>query len=155
MYTTPGVTIMTAGQRSLYGEAERDAADPSADPYGEYPLEYSGDRICLIPRIQVNISPDHEFLAIWRIGKIQEAGTEWFRRMGNDCNNTSTRRLQTGNRCERISRPALRAEQREAVRMTKAYFEQGGTEFLWNAAPSSAQDAQCLISCGRWASRRC
>lgn len=29
----------------------------------------------------------------------------------------------------------LRDEQEEAVRMTKAYFEGGGTEFLWNAKP--------------------
>ncbi len=29
----------------------------------------------------------------------------------------------------------LRREQREAVEMTKAYFEKGGKEFLWNAKP--------------------
>ena len=29
----------------------------------------------------------------------------------------------------------LRCEQKEAVEMTKAYFEQGGKEFLWNAKP--------------------
>ncbi len=29
----------------------------------------------------------------------------------------------------------LRQEQREAVEMTKAYFEKGGKEFLWNAKP--------------------
>ncbi|MBO5513086.1 MAG: DEAD/DEAH box helicase family protein, partial [Mogibacterium sp.] len=29
----------------------------------------------------------------------------------------------------------LRDEQEEAIRMTKAYFEGGGTEFLWNAKP--------------------
>ncbi len=30
---------------------------------------------------------------------------------------------------------ALRDEQQQAVRMTRAYFEGGGTEFLWNAKP--------------------
>lgn len=46
----------------------------------------------------------------------------------------------------------LRQEQAEAVRMTKAYFEAGGEEFLWNAKPRfgktlTAYDLVCQMGC--------
>lgn len=46
----------------------------------------------------------------------------------------------------------LRQEQEEAVRITKEYFDNGGTEFLWNAKPRfgktlTAYDLVCRMHC--------
>ena len=69
-------------------------------------------------------------------GVEREPDTEWFHVDGN----TSLGHFyQFANRmtpdAEDTSEYTLREEQAEAVRVTKAYFEAGGTEFLWNAKP--------------------
>ena len=67
----------------------------------------------------------------------REPGTEWFKIGGLDSQNY----FNHFSRREIIERPeekctyVLRKEQREAVDITKKYFENGGTEFLWNAKP--------------------
>lgn len=82
---------------------------------------------------------DHDFHAYLETGAASERrpGTEWFHLDGN----TS---LQYFNRfawrmginpTKEHSSYELRSEQRQAVEKTKAYFEGGGKEFLWNAKP--------------------
>ena len=71
-----------------------------------------------------------------QVGVEREPDTEWFHVDGN----TSLGHFyQFANRmtsdAEDTSEYTLREEQAEAVRVTKAYFENGGTEFLWNAKP--------------------
>lgn len=64
-------------------------------------------------------------------------GTEWFHvdaKVSQDYFNTFSRRERV-EKDEEKSTYALRKEQQEAVDMTKRYFENGGTEFLWNAKP--------------------
>ena len=64
-------------------------------------------------------------------------GTEWFHvdaKASQDYFNTFSRREKI-QKNEEKSTYALRKEQQEAVNMTKQYFENGGTEFLWNAKP--------------------
>ena len=64
-------------------------------------------------------------------------GTEWFKVDGPtslDWFNRFARRETATQERERLTY-ALRKEQQDAVAMTKAYFEGGGTEFLWNAKP--------------------
>lgn len=77
----------------------------------------------------------HDYLQVSR--KVErEPGTEWFHVDGAKSQsffNTFTRR-QTIKPEEGCSY-TLRREQEDAVRMTKTYFENGGTEFLWNAKP--------------------
>ena len=77
----------------------------------------------------------HDFLEVDQ--QVQrESGTEWFHLDGPQS-------LTLFNQFSRRATAAptegctydLRQEQREAVEMTQAYFEQGGTEFLWNAKP--------------------
>lgn len=66
----------------------------------------------------------------------REPGTEWFQIGGED-----SQLLFQKFASRRVEKPAdgstyqLRREQQEAVAKTKAYFENGGTEFLWNAKP--------------------
>lgn len=66
----------------------------------------------------------------------REPGTEWFQIDGDD----SQRLFQNfaSRRVEKLvdgSTYQLRQEQQAAVVKTKAYFENGGAEFLWNAKP--------------------
>lgn len=82
---------------------------------------------------------DHDFHAYLETEAASERrpGTEWFHLDGN----TS---LQYFNRfawrmgvdpAKEHSSYELRSEQKQAVEKTKAYFEGGGKEFLWNAKP--------------------
>ncbi len=82
---------------------------------------------------------DHDFHAFLEshAGVERTPGTEWFHVDGP----TSHRHFDTFSRrelavasSERLTYE-LRKEQRNAVAMTKAYFERGGEEFLWNAKP--------------------
>ena len=65
-------------------------------------------------------------------------GTEWFEVDGQTSrthfDRFASREIEETDESEHFSY-VLRAEQDEAVRMTQAYFESGGTEFLWNAKP--------------------
>ena len=82
---------------------------------------------------------DHDFHAyLEREAKsVRRPKTEWFKLDGNTaltCFNRFARR-QGANPVEEHLTYELRAEQQEAVDKTKAYFEKGGEEFLWNAKP--------------------
>lgn len=81
---------------------------------------------------------DHDFHAYLTQQRRVErkSKTEWFHISGGDARTLfdefASREIpipETG------SDYMLRDEQTEAVRMTKSYFENGGTEFLWNAKP--------------------
>ena len=67
----------------------------------------------------------------------REPGTEWFKISGSDSQNYFNRfcRRQRAEKTEKKCTYVLRKEQQEAVNITKKYFENGGTEFLWNAKP--------------------
>ena len=67
----------------------------------------------------------------------REPGTEWFKIDGQDSQNYFNRfsRRESIERSEEKCTYNLRKEQQEAVTMTKEYFENGGTDFLWNAKP--------------------
>lgn len=81
---------------------------------------------------------DHEFHDYLEgVKKVsREPGTEWFQIEGDD-----SQRLFQKFASRRAEKPVdgstyqLRQEQQEAVAKTKAYFKNGGTEFLWNAKP--------------------
>lgn len=67
----------------------------------------------------------------------REKGTEWFKIDGRDSQNYFNRfsRRENIEQGEEKCIYTLRKEQQEAVNMTKEYFENGGSEFLWNAKP--------------------
>lgn len=67
----------------------------------------------------------------------REKGTEWFKIDGRDSQNYFNRfsRRENIEQGEEKCTYSLRKEQQEAVIMTKEYFENGGSEFLWNAKP--------------------
>lgn len=81
---------------------------------------------------------DHEFHDYLEgVKKVsREPGTEWFQIDGDDSQlffqKFASRRVE---KSVDGSTYQLRREQQEAVSKTKAYFENGGTEFLWNAKP--------------------
>lgn len=81
---------------------------------------------------------DHDFHTyLVTNAKIQrKKGTEWFHIGAEDSKALFDRFvLREGNKPLVNSTYELRQEQKEAVDMTKAYFENGGTDFLWNAKP--------------------
>lgn len=77
----------------------------------------------------------HRYLTRYRNVE-RDQGREWFHIDGRTSQGMF---LDFANREIPISDTAsdyiLRKEQADAVRMTKEYFENGGTEFLWNAKP--------------------
>lgn len=80
---------------------------------------------------------DHDFHDYLETEKIsRELGTEWFhadgmRLLGYFQKFASRASIAEESKCTY----ELRNEQKRAVDMTKAYFHNGGTEFLWNAKP--------------------
>lgn len=80
---------------------------------------------------------DHDFHDYLETRNIpREPGTEWFHADGNRLlgyfNAFATRALpKSAEKCTYD----LRQEQKDAVNMTRNYFQSGGTEFLWNAKP--------------------
>lgn len=66
----------------------------------------------------------------------REPGTEWFQ-IDSDCSQIFFNSFASRKTEKPVdgSTYQLRREQQEAVARTKAYFEQGGEEFLWNAKP--------------------
>ena len=82
---------------------------------------------------------DHDFHAyLEREAKsVRRPKTEWFKLDSNTALTYFNRfaRRQGANPEEEHLTYELRAEQQEAVDKTKAYFEKGGEEFLWNAKP--------------------
>lgn len=82
---------------------------------------------------------DHDFHSFLesQMGVERTPGTEWFHVDGSTSHrhfDTFSRRELAAASSERLTYE-LRKEQQEAVSMTKAYFEGGGDEFLWNAKP--------------------
>ena len=80
---------------------------------------------------------DHDFHDYLETEQIQrEPGTEWFHADGGRLlgyfNAFASRTLR---KSEEKSTYDLRQEQQAAVMMTMEYFQNGGTEFLWNAKP--------------------
>lgn len=80
---------------------------------------------------------DHEFHDYLETEQIQrEPGTEWFHADGGRLlgyfNAFASRTLR---KAEEKCTYDLRREQQAAVMMTMEYFQNGGTEFLWNAKP--------------------
>lgn len=80
---------------------------------------------------------DHEFHDYLETEQIQrEPGTEWFHADGGRLlgyfNAFACRTLR---KAEEKCTYDLRREQQAAVMMTMEYFQNGGTEFLWNAKP--------------------
>lgn len=69
-------------------------------------------------------------------GIARQPDTEWFHETGLKLrqyfDDFASRRLDVG---EEHCTYSLRREQAQAVAVTKAYFEKGGKEFLWNAKP--------------------
>ncbi len=78
----------------------------------------------------------HDYLVTVK-GIEREPGTEWFHIDGETAkkyfNEFRDRELVLNTKVQITY--DLRAEQKAAVDMAKAYFEKGGTEFLWNAKP--------------------
>lgn len=80
---------------------------------------------------------DHDFHDYLETRNIpREPGTEWFHADGNRLlgyfNTFATRALpKNAEKCTYD----MRQEQKDAVDMTRNYFQSGGTEFLWNAKP--------------------
>ena len=81
---------------------------------------------------------DHDFHRyLTRVKKVErQPDTEWFHVDGRESQGMF---MDFANRVIPVTDTAsdytLRREQAEAVRMTMEYFENGGTEFLWNAKP--------------------
>ena len=81
---------------------------------------------------------DHDFHSYLEVKKQVERRpkTEWFRINGDDSQKMFMTFARGKSEAKSVgSEYTLRNEQEQAVSMTKAYFENGGTEFLWNAKP--------------------
>lgn len=78
--------------------------------------------------------PFHDFLTDEKNIK-RRPGTEWFRIDGRKSRSFFDEFIKGSAKDKTTSQYVLRKEQAEAVSMTKAYFEKGGKEFLWNAKP--------------------
>ena len=82
---------------------------------------------------------DHDFHAFLEADCEVERtpGTEWFKQRADVLRTyfDAFARRETVQKEEEKFEYALRDEQKQAVEMTKAYFENGGEEFLWNAKP--------------------
>ena len=81
---------------------------------------------------------DHDFHNYLEVKKQIERRpkTEWFRINGDDSQKLFMTFARGKSEAKSVgSEYTLRNEQEQAVSMTKAYFENGGTEFLWNAKP--------------------
>ena len=85
-----------------------------------------------------NYFTDHDFHAyLTRSGIKRDPDTEWFQEDPGTLRDMFfdfAAGEMTKAQMEKVPY-VLRAEQAEAVAKTKAYFERGGTEFLWNAKP--------------------
>ena len=139
-YTTPGVTYHDGWTKIGYTEAQtvEDRIKQQTHTAG---LKY--EHITLGNALYQDGSyesfTDRDFHAYLQNCKHieREAGTEWFH---IDKQTAKNYFIEFINReCSqdnpKQSDYILRDEQKAAVEMTKAYFEKGGTEFLWNAKP--------------------
>ncbi len=138
-YTTPGVTYNDGWTKIGYTEKQtvKDRIAQQTHTAGIRPrLEWQDNAMYKDGSGRYFRDTDfHSFLKAehveWR------EGTEWFRISGPDAR-TRFDVFASGAAPQAETEHAsytLRKEQAEAVAMTKAYFERGGTEFLWNAKP--------------------
>lgn len=138
-YTTPGVTYNDGWTKIGYTEKQtvKDRIAQQTHTAGIRPhLEWMDNAMYKDGSGRYFKDTDfHSFLKAehveWR------AGTEWFHISGSDARtrfDVFTSGAAPQAEIEHASY-TLRREQQDAVTMTKAYFEQGGTEFLWNAKP--------------------
>lgn len=138
-YTTPGVTYNDGWTKIGYTEKQtvKDRIAQQTHTAGIRPrLEWQDNAMYKDGSGRYFRDTDfHSFLEAERVER--RPGTEWFHLDGRTSQLDFLRfaggavpRTET----EHASY-TLRKEQTEAVAMTKAYFEQGGTEFLWNAKP--------------------
>lgn len=92
----------------------------------------------------------HDYLET-QLGVDRREGTEWFHVDGptsqSHFNRFCWREIATS---EEHCTYVLRSEQQDAVAMTKAYFENGGKEFLWNAKPRFGKTLAAYDRCGKW-----
>lgn len=137
-YETPGVTYHDGWIKIGYTEQDVDKRiyqqTHTADVHPE--IKWRDFAQFRIP--PYNYFKDHDFHNFLTASKNinREKGTEWF-----EISSEESRRLfdefvggSTG-KVEDKSEYTLRKEQEEAVSKTKAYFIDGGEEFLWNAKP--------------------
>ena len=90
---------------------------------------------------------DHDFHSFLesQMGVERTPGTEWFHVDGPTSHqhfDAFSRRELAATSRERLTYE-LRKEQQEAVSQTRAYFEGGGEEFLWNAKPRFGKTLTC------------
>lgn len=139
-YTTPGVTYHEGWVKIGYTEKQK-ASDRIAQQLHtpdirfniewKEPAQYKDDESAWFT--------DHDFHNyLTRQRNVRrEPGKEWFQiqpKKARDYFNDFADRKSVYKDDEHVDYQ-LRAEQEEAVRKTKEYFESGGEEFLWNAKP--------------------
>lgn len=137
-YTTPGIPYHEGWTKVGYTEAQtvRDRINQQTHTANiRWNLEWQDNAI--YKDGSGESFTDHEFHAYLEKESVQrEPGTEWFHETGVHLRTYfdafASREISVSS--EELDYE-LRQEQADAVKMTKEYFENGGTEFLWNAKP--------------------
>lgn len=137
-YTTPGVSYHEGWTKVGYTEkqtVEKRIAQQTHTAGIRYKMAWQDN--AMYKDGSGDYFTDHDFHAYLEQNNIKrEQGTEWFQEDAD----TLRKLFDQFTRRELIApldicEYTLRKEQEDAVAMTKAYFEQGGQEFLWNAKP--------------------
>ncbi len=137
-YTTPGIPYHEGWTKVGYTEAQtvRDRINQQTHTANiRWNLEWQDNAI--YKDGSGESFTDHEFHAYLEKESVpREPGTEWFHETGAHLRTYfdafASREISVSS--EELDYE-LRQEQADAVKMTKEYFENGGTEFLWNAKP--------------------
>lgn len=137
-YTTPGIPYHEGWTKVGYTEAQtvRDRINQQTHTANiRWNLEWQDNAI--YKDGSGESFTDHEFHAYLEKESVpREPGTEWFHENGAHLrtyfDTFASREISVSS--EELDYE-LRQEQADAVKMTKKYFENGGTEFLWNAKP--------------------
>lgn len=137
-YTTPGIPYHEGWTKVGYTEAQtvRDRINQQTHTANiRWNLEWQDNAI--YKDGSGESFTDHEFHAYLEKESVQrEPGTEWFHETGVHLRTYfdafASREISVSS--EELDYE-LRQEQADAVKLTKEYFENGGTEFLWNAKP--------------------
>lgn len=139
-YTTPGVTYHEGWTKIGYTERQTVSQRIKQQTHTagiQFQLVWQDNAIFKDGSGEYFTDRDfHSFLES-DAGIERQPGTEWFKVDGP----TSQRYFDSFSRRRAYVKDAkkltyeLRKEQRDAVFITKAYFEDGGEEFLWNAKP--------------------
>lgn len=137
-YTTPGIPYHEGWTKVGYTEAQtvRDRINQQTHTANiRWNLEWQDNAI--YKDGSGESFTDHEFHDYLEKESVpREPGTEWFHETGAHLRTYfdafASREISVSS--EELDYE-LRQEQADAVKMTKEYFENGGTEFLWNAKP--------------------